>query len=144
MKGRRTLSVRDQLTPYHPSPESSGVRAQIAELLVVPRNRVDEEEGNAMNSRSLIHHLVATQLRIDERSIHDTDSFAELGLSPLDLVLIVLRLEDFDRGDGSFPLAALEGARTVGDLVTLVDVWVQDDQATSRMETPEHRRSSVA
>jgi acyl carrier protein len=97
-----------------------------------------------MKSRSLIHHLVATQLRIDEPSIHDADTFAELGLSPLDLVLVVLRLEDFDRGDGSFPLTALEGARTVGDLVTLVDVWVQDDQAPSRMEITEQGRISVA
>jgi acyl carrier protein len=97
-----------------------------------------------MDSQSLIHHLVATQLRIDEPSIHDADTFDELGLSPLDLVLVVLRLEDFDRGDGSFPLGELEDARTVGDLVTLVDLWVQRDGAPSRVEGPGYARSSVA
>jgi hypothetical protein len=39
----------------------------------------------------------------------------------------VLQLETFDRGEGDFPLVALDRARTVGDLVALVDHWVHRD-----------------
>jgi hypothetical protein len=35
----------------------------------------------------------------------------------------VLRLEDAVAGNDNFPVAALEHAQTVGDLVALVDVW---------------------
>jgi hypothetical protein len=45
------------------------------------------------------------------RAYDGCSSFAKLGLDPLDLVLVVLRLEDFDRGNGDFPVAALAHAR---------------------------------
>jgi acyl carrier protein len=77
--------------------------------------------------RILVHRLVAAQLRLDAHRVTDDDRFEDLGLQPMDLVLIVLRLEHLDRGQGDFPLAALEHARTVGDLVLLVDVWMQRD-----------------
>jgi acyl carrier protein len=80
-----------------------------------------------MNSycRTLVHHAIASQLRIDETSIEDAHTLDQLGVDPLDLVLIVLRLEQFDQGQDDFPLAALANARTVGDLVLLADLWQQ-------------------
>jgi acyl carrier protein len=80
-----------------------------------------------MNSycRTLVHRAIASQLRIDDASIDDAQTFDELGMDPMDLVLVVLRLEQFDRGQGDFPLAALAEARTVGDLVLIVDLWLQ-------------------
>jgi acyl carrier protein len=76
-------------------------------------------------SRTLVHTLIATQLRIDRESVTDAGDLAELGLDAFDLVQVVLRLESLDPGDGDFPLVMLEHARTVGDLVELVDVWSQ-------------------
>lgn len=45
----------------------------------------------------------------------------DLGLDPLDLVLLALRLED--REGAEFPVAELAGVRTVGDLVAVVHTW---------------------
>ncbi|SRR5258708_1637048 len=83
-------------------------------------------------SRALVHQLIASHLQVDSTSIHDGDAFRELELDPLDVVLIVLRLEAFDRGDGNFPLAALDQARTVGDLVALVDLWLETGRMLRR------------
>jgi hypothetical protein len=46
-------------------------------------------------------------------------------------VLVVLKLDHLDRGDGEFPLFALEHASTVGDLVDLVELWLQRDTMPS-------------
>jgi acyl carrier protein len=81
--------------------------------------------------RALVHQLVASRLHLDAASIDDADHFDDLGLSPLDLVLIVLRLERLDRGDGEFPMFALEHATTVGDLVDVVELWLQADTVRS-------------
>jgi hypothetical protein len=51
-------------------------------------------------------------------------------------VLVAVRLEDLDRGAGDFPVAALEHAETVGDLVTLVELWWQRGRAATRAEVP--------
>jgi hypothetical protein len=84
-----------------------------------------------MNIPVLVRSLVAFQLRVTARSIEDATTFDELGMMPLDLVLVVLRLESFDRGAGDFPLAALDEAKTVGDLVALVERWIRGDTAPS-------------
>jgi acyl carrier protein len=89
---------------------------------------VDEQKGHhAMNAQALVHHLVAAQLHIEATAIEDAQTFDELGLDPLDLVLVVIRLDHLDRGDGNFPVAALDDAKTIRDLVALVDVWVHGD-----------------
>jgi acyl carrier protein len=85
----------------------------------------------APSPQALVHQLLASRLRIDEASIRDTDRFDDLGLDPLDLLFVVLRLDRFDRGDGEFPLYALEHAATVGDLVDLVELWLQRDTMPS-------------
>jgi acyl carrier protein len=74
-------------------------------------------------SQALVHHLLALQLETSDDAIEDAQSLLDLGLDPLDLVLFVLRLEEFSGGDDEFPLLGLGRAETVGDLVALVDVW---------------------
>ena len=58
----------------------------------------------------------------------DIDTNAELerdlGLEPLDLVLIVFRLEEF--ADAEFSISDLEGVVTVGDLEALVREWLRE------------------
>ena len=80
-----------------------------------------------LSPQALVHQLLASRLHIDEASIEDTDRLDDLGLTPLDLVLVVLRLDRFDRGDGEFPLYQLEHATTVGHLVDLVELWLRRD-----------------
>ena len=69
------------------------------------------------------------RLHVAEASIQDTDLFDDLGLTPLDLVLVVLQLDKLDTGDGEFPLYALDQATKVGDLVDLVELWLRRDTA---------------
>jgi acyl carrier protein len=95
-------------------------------------------------SQTLVRHAISSQLRIDEASIEDAHTLEELGMDPLDLVLVVLRLEHLDRGQGDFPLTALAHARTVGDLVLLVDLWLQQDTMSGPDQSVGSRRRSVA
>jgi acyl carrier protein len=81
--------------------------------------------------QTLVHQLLAARLHVDATSLHDSDRFDDLGLGPLDLVLVVLRFERMDRGDGEFPLYALDHATTVGDLVDLIELWLQVDTMPS-------------
>jgi len=81
--------------------------------------------------QTLVHQLLASRLHIDDAAISDKDRFDDLGLTPLDLVLVVLRLDRLDRGDSEFPLYALDHATTVGDLVDLVELWLQRDTMPS-------------
>jgi len=77
--------------------------------------------------RALVHQLLASRLQIDEASIRDTDLLDDLGVTPLDLLLVVLWLDRLDHVDGEYPLQALECANTVGDLVDLVEPWLQKE-----------------
>jgi hypothetical protein len=106
--------------------------------------RSEDRKGEVMNddTRVLVHGLVASQLRVDEASIADDDRFEHIGLDPLDLVLVVLRLERYDYGQGEFPIAALECATTVGDLVLIVDVWLHRETATSARLLASHAGGS--
>ena len=82
------------------------------------------------DSQSLVHHLLALQLQTSNEAIEDAQSLEQLGLDPLDLVLFVLRLEEFAGGDDEFPILGLDHAETVGDLVALVDVWCHATRMT--------------
>jgi hypothetical protein len=81
--------------------------------------------------QALVHRLLASRLRVGAECIRDTDRFDELGLTPLDLVLVVLQMERLDPGDGEFPLYALDHATTVGDLVDVIELWLQRDTMPS-------------
>jgi acyl carrier protein len=95
-------------------------------------------------SRMLVHTLLASHLQIATESIDDRDGLEDLGLDALDMVLVVLRLEDLCGGAGDFPLADLAHARTVGDVVALVDVWLQEDTMPSVSDGFGARRGSAA
>jgi len=103
-----------------------------------------EQKGKAVKShtQALVHSLVASQLRIDDALIDDANLLDEVGLDPLNLVMVVLRLEDLDGRGGGFPLAKLDLAKTIGDLVSLIDVWLQRDTTPSPMEHNGSRRSA--
>jgi acyl carrier protein len=77
-------------------------------------------------SQALVYALVAARLQTDE-SFEDADLLSELGLDTLDLVLLTIKVEELEPGNGPFPLEALTLARTMGDLVELVDIWSQRD-----------------
>ena len=104
------------------------------------------QKGNPMNphSRVLVHHLLALQLETDRASIQDAHTLDDLGVDALDLVFFALRLEQLGEGDGEFPVDALEDARTVGDLVEIVDLWMGDDATPGSREDSDPERSSAA
>ena len=74
-------------------------------------------------SQVLVYTLLAPLLPTDKVPIEDADLIEELGLDPLDLALVAIKLEELEPQNGSFPLAALRDAKSVGDLVDLVDGW---------------------
>ncbi|MBX3264256.1 MAG: hypothetical protein KIS78_28155 [Labilithrix sp.] len=70
----------------------------------------------------IVCFALALHLGIDPDEVDPSHRLDEdLGLDPLDLVLVVLRLEEL--GDVEFPVADLEGLRTVDDLVDVVRRW---------------------
>lgn len=80
-------------------------------------------------SQDLVYSCIAAQLRIEPAAFDDTYTFEELEMDALDILLVVLRLEQFECGSGDFPLAALNSAETIGDLVALVDRWLANTPA---------------
>ncbi|MBS2011663.1 MAG: hypothetical protein JST00_02020 [Deltaproteobacteria bacterium] len=71
----------------------------------------------------LVRRAIAAHLEMAQDEIEAQQSLEDdLGLDPLDLVLITLRLEE-DVGV-EFPVALLETVKTVGDLEDLVRSWL--------------------
>jgi acyl carrier protein len=60
----------------------------------------------------------------------------DLGLEPLDLVLIVFRLEEFADADAEFSISDLEGVVSVGDFEKIVRAWARDASADDEEEEP--------
>jgi acyl carrier protein len=67
--------------------------------------------------------MIATHAQIAVPLVDDAQTLDELGLDPLDLILIVVQLGTMEELQGDFPFAELDRALTVGDLVRLVDAW---------------------
>lgn len=82
---------------------------------------------------ALALHLEAEPYEIEEHQRIEED----LGLDPLDLVLVVLRLEEL--GEVEFPVAELEGIRTVGDLVAVVRRWCGEEEEDEEADEEEDR-----
>ena len=85
-------------------------------------------------SQGLVYSLVASMLETEDARFKDEDRLDALGLDTLDLVLLTMRLEELEPGNGAFPLAALTHAVTIGDLVELVDIWSQRDTIPSAVD----------
>jgi acyl carrier protein len=71
----------------------------------------------------------------------DADLQKDLGLEPLDLVLIAFRLEEF--ADAEFSISDLEGVVTVGDFEAVVREWVRETKNDDVDEEPRPRRNGV-
>lgn len=86
-----------------------------------------------MNStaQTLAYAVRAPLLPTDKTLIDDADLIEELELDPLDLALLAIKLEKLEPGNGAFPLVALARAKSVGDLVEVVDVWSHADSCPS-------------
>jgi acyl carrier protein len=65
----------------------------------------------------------------------------DLGLEPLDLVLIVFRLEEF--ADTQFSIADLEGVVTVADFEAVVDEWLREAPLDDAVDEARARRGRV-
>ena len=115
------------------------------EVLVALKMGRDRRKEIVMPSPSqgIVYHLLASHLGVDEASIENAETLDALGLDPLDLVLVVIRLEDLG-GEGDFPMAALAHAMTVADLVDLVDVWLKRETSPSGIDARRSRRTSAA
>jgi acyl carrier protein len=85
-----------------------------------------EETERTMNQElEIVSCALALHLEVDPGEIVPSMRLEQdLGLDPLDLVLVVLRLEEL--GDIEFPVADLEDLLTVGDLVELVRDWSRE------------------
>jgi acyl carrier protein len=87
--------------------------------------------GGRDSALELVCHTLALHLGIPDGEVHEQQHLEDaLGLDPLDLVLIALRLEELGEAHMPFPLSefpvgALEGVATVGDLADLVGLWWQ-------------------
>ena len=82
----------------------------------------------------IVCFALALHLEVDPADIREEQRLEEdLGLDPLDLVLVVLRLEEI--GEGEFPVGDLEGITTVNDLASVVRMW-NEGPPTLRMPTP--------
>jgi hypothetical protein len=66
-------------------------------------------------------------LQTTDALIHDADVLDELGADAFVLFSIAGELEELKPQNGYFPIIPLAYARTVGDLVMLVDRWSRRD-----------------
>jgi acyl carrier protein len=83
----------------------------------------------------IVCFALALHLEVDPAEIHAGQHLEDdLGLDPLDLVLVVLRLEEL--GDGEFPVGDLESVFTVDDLAKVVRVW---NEGPPTVRVPSHR-----
>jgi acyl carrier protein len=83
-----------------------------------------------------VQMTLGLHLRVDPGTIElEQDLELDLGLDPLDLVLVVLRLEELECAE--FPIADLETVVTVGDLVALVRSWSSLGRSASLPPPPQ-------
>jgi acyl carrier protein len=71
----------------------------------------------------MVHYFVARHAGIVGRVVLDEQTFDELGLDALDLVLIVIQLQALAALSDDVPLQDLEHVGDVGALVALIDAW---------------------
>jgi acyl carrier protein len=83
----------------------------------------------------VVRFALALHLAVDREEIELGDRLeADLGLDPLDLVLVVLRLEEIENAE--FPVADLEKVETVADLVAVVREWSSADRCATLPPPP--------
>jgi acyl carrier protein len=89
-----------------------------------------------------VRAALAVYLDLDPTDIGTDDELEkDLGLEPLDLVLIVFRLEEF--ADAEFSISDLEGVVTVGDFEAVVREWMREAPTDDSDEVPRAKRNGV-
>jgi acyl carrier protein len=72
----------------------------------------------------MVRFGLATHLRVELKDLHNGQRLREdLGLEPIDLVWIAMRVEALVSGVDHFPVEPLLNVETVGDLVSAFDAW---------------------
>ena len=85
--------------------------------------KVMHSEPRARVNVALALHLGGAPSKLERAMRLEED----LGLDPLDLILIALRIEEGEERDhGEVPLARLETLRTVADLDAIVESWLAE------------------
>jgi acyl carrier protein len=87
------------------------------------------------SAEPMVRNLIARRLGTAPRRIlgaHDLQH--DLGLDPLDLVLVALDLEEIENDE--FPIAKLETVRTVEDFARVVRVWQKARPGEGRTVRP--------
>jgi hypothetical protein len=84
-------------------------------------------------SQALVHELLASLLQTPDATIRDADGLDDVGADARVLFSFVAKLEQLVPENGGFPIAPLAHAKTVGDLVELVESWSRRDGAPDTM-----------
>jgi len=80
--------------------------------------------------QDLVRAALALHLDVDPDTIKPDARLSEdLGLDPLDLVLVVLRLEEV--AEAELPIGELEGVETVRELTDVVLAWTREARTLS-------------
>jgi acyl carrier protein len=94
----------------------------------------------------LVRTAVARYLAIDCDAVDASHSLeSDLGLAPLAVVLVALRLEQDERL--AFPIARLEGVRTVAELAAVARAWLSADgrrPQPSKLDVQQNRLRTAA
>ena len=85
-------------------------------------------------SQVLVHALLASVLHRASASIRDADVLDELGANAQALIFVTSKLEELQPENGDFPIVPLAYARTVGDLVELVESWSRRDRTVDPLK----------
>ena len=81
--------------------------------------KATKDSFDATVRKTIAHHVGLDPAQVEPALSLTND----LGLDPLDLVLIALRLEDIEQID--FPIEQLGTVHTVGELTRLFQAWIQ-------------------
>ena len=87
--------------------------------------------------------MLASLLHTTDPTINDADGLDAVGADAGVLFSIVAKLEQLMPENGAFPIVPLAHAKTVGDLVELVESWSRRDGAPDTMEDGVSPRSSA-
>jgi hypothetical protein len=103
------------------------------------RRRLGAPNNNGRNamhatSQALVHALLASVLQTASTSVRDSDVLDELGANEQVLVYVASKLEELQPENGDFPIVPLAYARTVGDLVELVESWSRRDRTVDPLK----------
>ena len=109
----------------------------------VTKNALSKEVLMVDVQLEVVRSALALHLSVDPTAIELEHRLeADLGLDPLDLVLVVLRLEEIEGAE--FPVADLETVTTVADLVSVVREWSNGGDRSATLPPPPPAGTSIA